>query len=673
MFFDNSTPKRQKAARKRESKSRLAELVNAPVPQAEQYEYLTQDELATDRELVFDTESYGNYWLCAFQCLETNKVLTFELTPDGYFINGIAVTQNHWQQLLGYVLYRFKIVGFNSESYDIPMIQLALRGHDAKYLFECSHRIISNGMTAYDTRREFSLPVMPINHVDLFDVAPLQASLKIYAGRLHCKRMQDLPFPVGMILSQSQAKIVCDYCVNDLASTALLRKSLSPQLALRESLGQEYGQDLRSHSDAQIAEAVIGSELEKLRSVHWDRAGSPQRRKIEAGWQFQYRVPEWLAYKTPQLQAVLEAVRAAVFTVGNGGYAEVPDSITGLRIALGGCVYRMGGGGLHSSEECAAHRAGPSLWLIDRDVASYYPAIILNQGLYPSHLGPAFLEVYRAIVNRRLKAKLEKNKVASEGLKITINGTFGKLGNFYSKLYAPDLLMQVTISGQLCLLLLIEMVELAGISVVSANTDGIVIACPPNRYAELEQVIHTWEDITGFNTEETRYSALYSRDVNNYIAVKEPDENGKIECKTKGIYSEVGSALNSPLSKNPECHIISEAVQAYVAHNTPLAQTIWGCTDIRKFVAVRTVKGGAEKNGVYLGKAIRWYYAEAETGTINYVESGNMVPKTLGARPLMILPQVLPNDLDRNYYLREAEEALFNIGCKQRPKEASLF
>lgn len=651
MFFDDSRPDRKKRARKLSP----PDLAASPVPPAKPYTLLTDADLQISRTLVFDTESYPNYWLAAFKCAETGKAIFFEDTP-------ISILDT---QLFAYVLHRFRLVGFNSNSYDLPICTLAMKGERAPKLFEVSLDIIRQGLRPYDIEKQYKLPRLRINHIDLIEVAPITASLKIYGGRLHCPRMQDLPYPVETELDQTQAVNVRDYCINDLDNTQLLFENLSPQIQLREQLGKEYELDLRSKSDAQIAEAVIGHELNKLHSFGWEKQ---RKANWDFGTQFYYKVPENLAFKTPQLQAVLEAVMTAAFSIGGSGQADIPAAVADLRIELGGCLYRMGGGGLHSSEKSAGHVATPDCWLIDRDVASYYPAIILNQGLYPSHLGKDFLKVYQAIVTRRLRAKLDKNKVADQGLKITINGTFGKLGNVYSRLYAPDLLMQVTISGQLFLLMLIEAIELADIPVISANTDGVVIACPPHRYSDLMAVVSVWESITGFVTEETRYAALYARDVNNYIAVKEDRS-----CKVKGVYSDKGSALGSVLSKNPEGQIISDAVQAFLAHNKPIAETIRACTDIRKFVHVRTVKGGAEKNGVYLGKAIRWYYAEGETGTINYVLTGNNVPKSEGAKPLMTLPPALPHDLDFQHYINEARETLFDIGYYKRPAEASLF
>ncbi|WP_213290064.1 hypothetical protein [Bradyrhizobium sp. sGM-13] len=194
-------------------------------------------------------------------------------------------------------------------------------------------------------------------------------------------------------------------------------------------------------------------------------------------------------------------------------------------------------------------------------------------------------------------------------MKIVNNGAFGKLGSKWSVLFAPDLMIQVTIGGQLSLLMLIEMVERAGFRVVSANTDGIVIICPTDEEDALAAVIAKWERLTGFETEETEYSALHSRDVNNYIAVK-PDGS----VKKKGAYAEpkiVASSWPSPLNE-----VCSDAVVEYVTKGVPIFKTIHACRDIRRFVTIRTVKGDAVKDGKYLGKAIRWYYSTDASGSI---------------------------------------------------------
>ena len=266
-----------------------------------------------------------------------------------------------------------------------------------------------------------------------------------------------------------------------------------------------------------------------------------------------------------------------------------------------------------------------------------------------------------------LEKELVETTTAMNALKLTINGGFGKFGSKYSLLFAPDLMIAVTMTGQMSLLMLIEMIELVGIPVVSGNTDGIVIKCPVERYEELNSIIAEWEAITRFETEETRYKAIYCRDVNNYLAVKDN------ECKVKGCYAERGSALNSVLSKNPENLICSDAVIMLIAKDVPIEQTIMECKDIRRFISLRQVKGGGEKNGIYLGKVIRYYYAKGETGCINYVISGNKVANSDGAFPCMDLPETFPDNIDYDKYLQLTNEMLFDIDYLHKERQITFF
>lgn len=678
--------------------SRASQLTNSPIPPAKSYEYFTPEEINNGghRELGFDVESFPNYFEVGFKCSVTRKVVCFEDHPrHGYLINNQQVTVQQWTSQLSFLLNRFLVIGFNSWDYDLIICFLAIQGVRAPTLFQVTDEIINQKVPPWEVRRKYSDGSEPrINHVDLIEVAPLEAALKLYAGRLHCERMQDLPFSPFTPLEDWQILAVRDYNINDLDNTLLMWESLRPQIKLREALGLEYGMDLRSKSDAQIAETVIVSELKKLTGF------VPKAPELPDDYSFYYKAPDFVHFKTPQFQQLLEFVQSIPLEISASGNPKFPQLLNKLprgdlidvvikekdgrktfeiAVKLGSGTYRVGLGGLHSSEESVAYLADADNLLIDRDVASYYPYIILNLGLFPEHLGEAFLKVYRAIVDRRLDAKrkskdkrdltlAELSGIAADALKITINGTFGKLGNKYSKLYSPNLLIQVTMTGQLGLLMLIEAIELAAIPVISANTDGVVIKCPANRYSDLEAVVIIWEEATGFLTEETRYKGLFSRDVNNYIAVKE--DGG---CKTKGVFSEVGSALNSPLSKNPESYICSMAVQAFLEHGTPIEETVTNCRDFRRFLSVRTVKGGAEKDGVYLGKAIRWYYAEGETGTINYVLSGNKVPKSEGAKPCMILPVDFPNDMCFDRYINEANAMLYDVGFFKRAKTGTLL
>lgn len=658
-------------------------------------EFMTDEELLAvpaGSVFVFDVECYRNFFYVAFKCLANGKFVAFERSPDFDFL----------ELKLRWMLWRFCIVGFNSASYDIPMVELAAKGLSCNELKEASDFIIKSGInygnkkvTPFDIEKKYHIQIGKYNHIDLFNVCPVNggvsanpASLKLYSGRLHAERMQDLPFPESHILTAEDAAIVRPYCCNDLANTELLFNELAPELKLRMEMSEEYGIDLRSRSDAQIAEAVINSELQKVLGYY------PRKPTLAADLVLQYNAPDFISYRSQQLRDMFEVVKNARFYLDGLGSPIMPDEIDKLKVKIGNSVYKLGMGGLHSNEKQIGHVATDEIIIADNDVESFYPRIILNQRLFPPHLGEAFLTVYENIVNTRIHAKMQaakakkagdkeaakKWKTIADSLKITINGSFGKLGNKYSTLYAPQLMLQVTITGQLVLLMLIEMLDNVGIDVISGNTDGIVSKYHKNRHNEVRAIIVEWERITNFKTEETRYSAVYSRDVNTYIAVKEDGGDNearfldeRLGCKTKGAFSERGSALNSILSKNPETLICIDAVLEFIKNGKPLEKTVKECRDIRRFVAVKNVKGGGEKNGTYLGKVVRWYYPKGEAGCISYVLSGNKVGKTDGARPLMDLPEEFPNDINYDWYIAEAKEMLYDCGRLVKAKTGTLF
>ncbi len=652
--------------------------------------------------LIYDIEIYPNYFLAAFKHVASGKIAYVESDENG----------NYNASKLNYILSNFVTVTFNGNGFDMPISALAVQHRPIATLMDATRRIIEVQENWREVLKSYKTRKLDVNHIDLMEVAPLRANLKIYNGRLHGRRMQDLPFPPGTHLTPDQKLITRWYCCNDLDSTELMYNSLGEQLQLRVALGQRYGMDLRSKSDAQIAEYVISSEISKLTG---ERIKRPT---IDPGTVYRYKTPNYMQFRSPLLQHVLQVVQEARFIVADHGGIDIPPEFKGLQIPIGTSNYTLQIGGLHSTESKAYHCEDDEYELWDHDVTSYYPRIILNQGIYPIHLGPVFLPVYNAIVEERVQAKQRGDKITAGSLKIVANGSYGKLGSKYSNLYAPNLLVQVTMTGQLSLLLLIEWLEGAGIAVVSANTDGIVIKPRKSQKKLMQEIVTYWEQQTGFQMEANQYKALCSRDVNNYVAIK---ADGTV--KSKGAYANPWTSDKDKsewMHKNPTATICTEAITDFLAKGVPIHKTIQQCQDIKKFVSVRSVKGGAAKvwtkselpphktkqelveqvgyreyyggtwikdgdsdrsavtlDGAYevachqlatpemvdyLGKSIRWYYAKDHVGEIIYAGSGNKVPKTEGAIPIMELPDDMPTDVDREWYIREAEKMLEATG-----------
>ena len=593
------------------------------------------------KQLFLDVECYPNYFLALFMDAD-GKSVAFEKYGDKE-IDGRGL-----KMLLEHP--KLEIVTFNGTTYDIPICSLAVTGASCESLFNATKKIIENDMRPWDFYRAYQTLEPEVNHVDLIEVAPGMVSLKIYGGRMHTKRLQDLPYEPGTVLSEDDMAAVKQYCRNDLQVTVELAYKLKGQIDLRRDMSKMYGLDLRSKSDAQIAEAVLKSDTEKLTKRQVKKQSIDYTR-------FFYKPPAYIKFITPYMREKLEVITTSEMVIKDTGHVEMPKEIESLKIEIAGKSYKVGIGGLHSQESEVSHYAEEGWHISDVDVTSYYPNLMLNMEMYPQAIGENFGRIYRNILDERIEAKRAGDKVKDGALKIVLNGTFGKTSNKYSILYNPEMMVRTTLTGQLSLLMLIELLEHRGISVLSANTDGIVVKYSDEQVNLFKKCVAVWEKVSNLNMEYTHYRSIHSRDVNNYIAVKTD-----FEVKTKGVYAASG------LQKSPQNEICAEAVTQYLVDGTPVEETVRNCTDIRKFITLRTVKGGAVKEGYTLGKAIRWYYAKGETGEITYKTNGNTVPRSEGAKPLMDLPEELPDDIDYDWYIRECREILMSLGVVKRPE-----
>lgn len=672
-------------------------------------------------EAFYDTECYPNYWLLKLKP-RNGPVYSFRLNAGESFD---AVTIERIRLLFE----AYKVVSFNGLGYDVPMICSAMCGYTAEQLKWQNDRLIPAQVKGHLRVQgakpwELGLPEWaPADHVDIMEVVPGAGSQKLFAGRIHYKTMRDLPYPVNTHLTDEQKANVDEYCENDLGQLEALYDAVKSMIAQREALGKRYGMDLRSKSDAQVAEAVLKRRCEQALGT---RIYKP---KIDWGFRFRYEAPGFIAYSNPDLIRALTIATTSDFGIKppaafgseeKGKCVSMPEALEGLTITIGTSTYKIGIGGLHSQEKSVSHYSDAAGELEDIDVEAFYPSMMLNAGAWPEALGPAFLREYASIKDERvacklLAKKLEKMgfegtveyieaKTGDSGGKIMINGTFGKTGSPFSVLFAPKMLIQTTLTGQLVLLMLIEWLEHYGIRVVSANTDGIVTKCPPHLVETKRHLIAEWEKRTGLKMESTTYRSLHSRDINNYFAVK---TDGSV--KRKGEYAPASLIMK----KSPDVEICSDAVAEYLAHGTPLAYTIAACRDIRKFVTIQNVAGGALKlwgesvrkgtkvadmvpvllrNGwakegrkwrkgdmldsaseayescfapqrpEYLGKCVRWYYGTRAPGPIVYASNGNTVSLSYGAQPCMTLPDAFPDDIDFDWYIAKAEQILVDVG-----------
>jgi len=609
--------------------------------------------------IVLDIEVLPNYFLVAIKGLKSGRTLLIDM-----FGESTTLTKEN-KSKLNTILRANTSFGFNSIKYDMPLLNYALSGASCNMIYKTSKDIIEKNQPHFITYRNLNLRERAYDHFDISEPAPaVMISLKNYGTRIGSKKLQDFYLDPHNPINVDEVAPLRTYCLNDLEVTIDLYESIKNRIELRLNMSKQYGLDLRSKSDAQIAETVLVSELLKL-------GVNVIKPDIPISYKPTYNAPDYISFETQELNELLEVVNTTQFSLLSNGAIKMPKELSNKKIKIGNTIYKMGIGGLHSQEKSMVVESNDEFVMRNADFTSYYPFIIIVNNLYPKQFGKKFLDVYGKIVEDRLvskkrmkeiKAELKTNKslelekeylqheLIADSLKICINGSFGKLGSKYSKLYSPDLLLATTLTGQLTLLMLIEQMELNGISVVSANTDGIEYYCPKDKTNLALSIIFDLELVSGYNMENDEYKALYARDVNNYVAVYD----GYV--KAKGMYGKTS------LKKGLSTPIVYEAVREYLLDGTPIEDTISLCKDINEFASARTVKGGGVYNESYLGKMVRWIYDTRSVDCIKYKLNGNKVPKTDSAYPMMDIFEEVPKTLNYKWYFDEAIEALKNLG-----------
>lgn len=420
---------------------------------------------------------------------------------------------------------------------------------------------------------------------------------------------------------------MADYNDNDVYIVAELIRMNQEEVLLRYRISEEYNVDVFSASRSTIADKVIVKLYSKYTGLHPKAFIDTKtiRRKILVS----EILSDKIAFSTSELNDILSDIRSLTL---RGEKGEFDREFTFM-----GTSYTIATGGLHSNEIPAVYVEDDEHIIVDRDVASYYPNMIRSLKVCQKHLIPkAWFRIADTIVDERLEHKhlakdkslddkeRDKHATAAACLKIVANaGIFGKMGSEKSFLCDKKAMYQVTINGQLFLLMLIEKLELAGIHVISANTDGIVTIVPRELEQTADDICHWWEKHLGLELEFTYYTKYVTEGVNSYLTIKRGGSSKfKGRMNPKMFLEDLSKGYNSP--------IVAKCVTEYFINGTPVMETLRNAKSILDFCRTQNVnhKYRLEFTHVVDGK-IRTdvvqrntrFYISSTGGTLMKVES----------------------------------------------------
>ena len=610
---------------------------------------------------AYDLETYPNYFLAVFH--DGSQFIRFDHTQIialKYFIANPTLT----------------LVGYNNKYFDDPILKAIHNTAAEKLTPEFIHDLAERLIHKNAADQQINHLIWRENHpwgrsIDLMQVLRTNAdgdssfvSLKERGIRIDWANIQDLPYDPYLNLTSAQQVEVADYCRNDVAITWRLLELTQEDVALRHAIGDAYQINVLSESDAAVAEKL-------LLELYARQVGLsvPEVKKLPRLEQNDIPVasllPSGLAYHHPRLEDLLKKLRSSnIITDAKQNVRLHIDGqpVESLRLTLDNQDYALGLGGLHSCDDAGIWTDDQSL-LVDIDATSYYPAILINRWLHPTHLTSAWTGILQQLTAERVEAKKSGDKRKAQSLKIVTNSCFGKSGSRYSFMYDPALAYAITLTGQLLLLRLMDLYLHEGMEIISTNTDGITIRVPRDKRECIEQINRQWQQETGIPLETTYLKKIVRLHINAYVA---QDENGAI--KTKGMFGVDG------LKKKAGGRIVSKALVAYFIHGVPVEQTIGQADDIHDFLysnkSPRMTWGGVRQQ-----KNVRWYVSTQGRPIVNeYLATGTTKARKIrvhNGEHAMVCNHIefpaMPDDLDRMHYIREARKWIAKVDAACSP------
>lgn len=524
--------------------------------------------------IVFDIEVLKNIFTCTCKNTDTDIINTFEISSRKVDI----------EELYNYFKQDCYFVGYNNHHYDNPVLNYLFYLFTKDYFEYFSTRQITESVfrmsqIVIDKNSDFELwkeykyakNFLSIDLLTMLYSKALRVSLKEMQVTMQYKNVEEFIVDWHQDLPEKDMDRLISYNINDVESTEELLYRCKNDLELRVSIEDEYGITCLSLDGVNTGMKIL--EQEYIKHTGISKQVLEQLRSPCDQIDLEKVIFPWISFNTPILKDLLNNMKQLHnVSPGRKGYENT--------FVFGGMKVTVGVGGIHG--DCGIEIIKPSEdeILLDSDVSSLYPSMIIEHNLYPPHLGKEFLETYTNIRTRRLEAKKNKIKVVDKTLKLSLNGLSGNLQNEHSWCYSPFTVMQIRINGQLLLLKLSEQLLSIGCKLHQINTDGVLYTCKKAKYDELQRILKDWENLTKLKLETEEFVQFYQLAINDYFGLKSDNT-----VKKKGFF-----LTNIELGKGLSPKIIPEAIINYFIDGIPVEETITSCRDIRKFLQ-------AEKTG----------------------------------------------------------------------------
>jgi hypothetical protein len=613
--------------------------------------------------VVYDVEIFPNFFSYTdidVQTLETNVFVLHE-------------SRNELDKLYEYLMVRRYRIGYNNVHFDRVVCDLITDNYRKMKTFPINTSLIHlynkvQNMMREEQREyyrgETEIDLFLMNH---FNNKSKLTSLKALQCSIFWPVVQDMPYHHKTTVTKEMIPEILEYNMNDVLSTKAFFELCKEQLTFRKELGKLNKKFMLNMPDISIGEEIFLKAIRKEFGL--------SKKELRDAVQFDKTIDlnkcilPYVKFQSEAFQELLKKVKWTVIS---------DKQKLSYTVKYKGFQYDYGVGGIHGCIESGIYTSDEKSVIVDFDVKSYYPNLAIQNELHPKHIPQkAFVETYKSLFDKRVEAQKAKNKTEDAGLKLALNGVFGKTGEVTSAFYDRYYFYSITLNGQLLLSMLAEQYvdNVPGLEMLQINTDGVTVRIPRDKIEIVNRINEKWSEETKLILESVEYSKMVIRDVNNYLAVS---MDGKV--KKKGIFE-----TEKQLHKDNSFLIIPKALEAYYVNDIPIEQTVKSnkhiydfCGRYKAYKGWSAVFNYSEKGKVIQenhGKMLRYFPVSKGGGTSLKVNVDGRIHNLLANQKTMKFNRFyeLENFEDYNinyeFFVTECQKIIDTV----EPKQLKLF
>lgn len=520
----------------------------------------------------YDIECYPNFFSCSIQHILTFRRWRFEIS------DWVHQGRELYELLMSLRHNNCRLVGFNNEHYDYPIIHLLMEQQG----IITNEQLIQRSRDIFSDHTGYKYNVWPNNRflaqVDLFkihhfDNQAKRTSLKMLEFNMRSPNIKDLPFDPTKPITEEQRLPMLTYNDHDVDETCKVYMHSLPMIEFREQLSQRYGKDFTNYNDTKIGKEYFIMKLAEKGIYIKDEFNQLIQTKRDSINIADVIIP-YVQFERPEFNEILTFFRNSVVDKkDSNGMLELKGFFSDVSATLDGFKFDFGAGGIHGSIHKTVVTESDTHLLIDIDVASYYPNLAIANGFYPEHLTDVFCDIYLDVYNQR--KQFGKGTPENAMLKLALNGVYGASNDKFSPFLDAKYTLAITINGQLLLCMLAEqLLKVPDLKMVQVNTDGLTFLCPRQYEQHVMSLKTWWEQLTKLELERADYNKMAIRDVNSYLAVTKDGKVKRIGAYAYELALDNASTRELAWHKNQSAVVVAKAAEAALVHNKSIPDFI---------------------------------------------------------------------------------------------------